>query len=71
MTSTLNLHKQKLGAGIYTISDMSILLRLPQAKVRRYLNQYWDERLGKDLFDDTYSWSVRNNIKAVNFLYPY
>ena len=67
MTTTLNLYKQKLGAGIYTISDISILLSLPQAKVRRYLNQYWDERLGKDLFDDTYSWSVRNNIKAVNF----
>src|SRR6266536_3746765 len=65
--TTLSIHKQKLGAGIYTISDISILLNLPQAKVRRYLNQYWDEGLGKKLFNDTYSWSTGNNIKAVNF----
>jgi uncharacterized protein (DUF433 family) len=59
--------KQQLGAGIYTIPDISKLLGIPQPKVRRYLNKYWDERLGKPLFNETYSWSVSNNIKAVNF----
>ncbi len=60
-------HKQQLGSGIYTIPDISTLLKIPQSKVRRYLNEYWDERLGKQLFNETYSWSIGNNIKAVNF----
>lgn len=65
--STANFHKQQLGSGIYTIPDISKLLGIPQAKVRRYLNEYWDDRLGKKLFNETYSWSVGNNVKAVNF----
>ncbi len=60
-------YKNVLGSGIYTIPDISRLLGFPQPKVRRYLNDYWDERLGKKLFNETYSWSTRNNIKAVNF----
>ncbi|WP_276504424.1 DUF433 domain-containing protein [Terrimonas pollutisoli] len=60
-------HKQQLGTGIYTVPDIGRLLGLPQAKVRRYLNEYWDERLGKRFFNETYSWSAGNNIKAVNF----
>ncbi len=60
-------HKQQLGAGIYTIPDISKLLGLPQFKVRRYLSEYWDERLGKKLFNESYSWSTGNNVKAVNF----
>jgi uncharacterized protein (DUF433 family) len=66
MNST-NFNKQRLGSGIYTVSDISRLLKLPHAKVRRYLNEYWDERLGKKLFNETYSWSVDNKVKAVNF----
>lgn len=65
--STTNFHKQQLGSGIYTIPDISKLLGIPQTKVRRYLNEYWDDRLGKKLFNETYSWSAGNNIKAVNF----
>lgn len=65
--STSNFHKQQLGSGIYTIPDISKLLNIPQAKVRRYLNEYWDDRLGKRLFNETYSWSAGNNIRAVNF----
>lgn len=65
--SAISLHKQQLGTGIYTIPDISKLLGLPQHKVRRYLNEYWDERLGKRLFNETYSWSTGNNVKAVNF----
>ena len=64
---TATFHKQQLGSGIYTIPDISKILDIPQAKVRRYLNEYWDERLGKKLFNETYSWSTDNKIKAVNF----
>lgn len=64
---TATFHKQQLGAGIYTISDISSLLSIPKYKVRRYLNEYWNERSGKKLFNETYSWSVDNKIKAVNF----
>jgi uncharacterized protein (DUF433 family) len=60
-------HKRELGSGIYTIADISHLLNLSKAKVRKYLNEYWDERLGRKLFNETYSWSIDNNIKAVNF----
>jgi uncharacterized protein (DUF433 family) len=60
-------HKKELGSGIYTIPDISKLLGFPQAKVRRYLNDYWDERLGRKLFNESYSWTAGNNIKAVNF----
>jgi len=65
--STANFNKQQLGSGIYTIPDISRLLSIPQTKVRRYLNDYWDDRLGKKLFNETYSWSAGDNIKAVNF----
>ena len=60
-------HKQELGTGIYTVADISRLLDLPKKKVRKYLNDYWDERLGMKLFNETYTWSADNNIKAVNF----
>lgn len=60
-------HKNQLGCGIYTTPDISRLLGFPQAKVRRYLDQYWDERLGKKMFNDTYSWTVDGKVKAVNF----
>lgn len=60
-------HKSQIGYGIYTISDISRLLGFPKAKVNRYLNQYWDEKLGKKLFSDTYSWSTDGRVKAVNF----
>jgi uncharacterized protein (DUF433 family) len=61
------INKNQLGAGIYTVSDISQLLQISKAKVRRYLNKYWDDRLGRKLFNETYTWSVGNNVKAVNF----
>jgi len=64
MNSTFE--KNKLGSGIYTIPDISFLLGFPQNKVRRYINDYWDERLGKKLFNQTYNWS-NEKTKAVNF----
>jgi uncharacterized protein (DUF433 family) len=67
MMGTESFRKRELGYGIYTVPDISRLLQLPKAKVRRYLNNYWDERLGRKLFNETYSWSLGNNVKAVNF----
>jgi len=64
---TTTFHKQQLGSGIYTVADISNLLFIPKYKVRRYLNEYWNERAGKKFFNETYSWSVDNKIKAVNF----
>lgn len=64
---TTTFHKQNLGSGIYTVADISNLLSIPRYKVRRYLNEYWNERAGKKFFNETYSWSVDKKIKAVNF----
>lgn len=60
-------HKNELGFGIYTIPDISRLLKIDRRKVTRYINEYWDERLGKKLFSDTYTWSVNKRNRAVNF----
>ncbi len=60
-------HKKELGAGFYTVPDISALLGFSQSKVRRYLDLYWDEQAGQALFGDTYSWSVNGRHKAVNF----
>ena len=60
-------HKNELGSGFYTVPDISRLLGFSQDKVRRYLNDYWDDRLGRKLFSDTYTWSADNRTKAVNF----
>ncbi len=60
-------HKREIGSGVYTIPDISRLLGFPKQTVARYLEQYWDEKLGKKLFSDTYSWSADGRIKAVNF----
>ncbi len=57
--------KLTLGNGIYTVSDMAKILRLPYAKVYRWLNEYWDGELGK-AFESNYSWTV-NNSRAVGF----
>jgi uncharacterized protein (DUF433 family) len=59
-------HKQQMGSGIYTLPDIARILGYPQSKVRRYIKDYWDDRLGKKLFNETYSWK-NEKIKAVNF----
>ena len=61
------LHKNELGFGIYTVPDISRLLGFKQAKVRRYLDEYWDARMGRELFSETLSWSSDGRIRAVNF----
>lgn len=64
--SVATFQKQQIGSGIYTIPDISKILGYPQSKVRRYVKDYWDNRLGKKLFNETYSWR-NEKIKAVNF----
>jgi uncharacterized protein (DUF433 family) len=60
-------HKNELGYGIYTIPDISRLLKVDRRKVTRYISEYWDEKIGRKLFSETYSWSVNQRNKAVNF----
>lgn len=54
-----------LGNGIYTVPDISAILRLPYHKVNTWLNRYWDGQLGK-AFQSKYSWRVDHS-RAVNF----
>jgi len=58
-------NKVDIGIGIYTISELSKILRLPYPKLNRWVNKYWDGELGKD-FDKNYSWKTGNS-KAVGF----
>lgn len=55
----------KLGEGIYSVSDISFLLKLPKHKVRRWLNDFWDSRLAKK-YNQTYSWGQGRD-QATNF----
>jgi uncharacterized protein (DUF433 family) len=55
----------KLGQGIYSVPDISFLLRLPKAKVRRWLNDFWDIRFSEK-YNQKYSWGEGRD-KATNF----
>jgi uncharacterized protein (DUF433 family) len=44
----------QLGNGIYTVPDLSLILQLPQQKVRRWLIDFFDHRLAGD--KSNYSW---------------
>src|SRR4051794_34897747 len=54
----------KLGAGIYSIPDVAFILKLPVAKVRRWMNEFWDSRMAQN--SNRYSWGEGRN-KATNF----
>lgn len=58
--------KPGLGLGAFSVPDISLILGIPQGKVRRMLNQVWDERLGVELFGDTFSITIGEH-KFVNF----
>jgi uncharacterized protein (DUF433 family) len=58
--------KPGLGLGAFSVPDIAVILQLPQGKVRRLLNQVWDQRLGQQLFGDTFSTSIGDH-KYVNF----
>lgn len=55
-----------LGNGIYTVPDLALILQLPKKKVRRWLDDFYNERLGK-AYDGSYSWGQGRD-KATNFL---
>lgn len=58
-------NKPQLGGGIYTITDIAQILKLPNNKVIRWIKTYWDEKLGKE-FNSRYSWNIEQT-KAVSF----
>ena len=58
-------NKVQIGVGIYTPSEIAQILRLPYAKVNRWLVKFWDGRLGKE-YETRYSWKTENS-KAVGF----
>jgi uncharacterized protein (DUF433 family) len=58
-------NKLNIGTGIFTIPEISKILRLPYSKVSLWVNRYWDDELGAE-FQSKYSWTL-NNTKAVSF----
>jgi uncharacterized protein (DUF433 family) len=57
--------KPVLGTGIYTMSDIALILGIPYPKVNRWINNFWNDRFGSK-YHHTYTWSV-DLTKAVNF----
>ena len=55
----------KIGNGIYTVGEISRILRLPYPKVNAWLKRYWDGQLG-EAYSRKYSWKV-DDTKAVGF----
>lgn len=55
----------QINTGFYTVAEIAHILHLPYYKVSRWINDYWDDMLGKQ-FESKYSWEV-NNSKAVSF----
>lgn len=55
----------KIGQGIYTRRDIADILRQPYQKVSRWINVYWDGKLGKE-YNDCYSWRTDGS-QAVSF----
>ena len=58
-------NNMKLGNGIYTVPDLAFILQLPQGKVRRWLNDFYNVRLGSK-YKGKYSWG-QGKEKATNF----
>jgi uncharacterized protein (DUF433 family) len=50
---------------MYTVPDIAHILRIPVAKVNRWVKEYWDKRFSKS-FGQTYSWKSGSS-RAVNF----
>jgi hypothetical protein len=58
-------HNIELGNGIYTVPDLALILHLPQSKVRRWLTDFYDQRLAGDAAK--YSWG-KGRDRGTNFL---
>lgn len=57
--------KPMLGTGIYTVPDIATILRLPYAKINRWINSFWDDKFGQQ-YGAKYSWNI-DLTRAVNF----
>ena len=57
--------KPLLGKGIFTIPDIALILGIPYPKVLRWINSFWNDKLGSN-YGYSYSWNV-DLTKAVNF----
>lgn len=55
----------EVGVGIYTTREIASILGLSYAKVNRWINKYWDGRLG-EAYQQKYSWKIDNS-RAVSF----
>jgi len=55
----------KIGEGIFLIRDICEILVLPYPRVRHWVIEFWDNRLGK-AYGNKYSFGDNNN-RAVNF----
>lgn len=65
MKKAVLISEPKLGMGIYTMPDIAMLFRLPNHKINRWVNTFWNEKLGKQ-YESHYSWNIART-KAVNF----
>lgn len=65
--SSADFNKIALGSGIYTVPEISRILTIPAAKVRRYIRDFLDDRSGKKLFQETYSYKGSSDKLYVNF----
>lgn len=54
-----------IGSGIYTISDVSKILKLPYQKVHTWINKYWDGILASSM-NESYSSKIAS-IKTISF----
>ncbi len=57
--------RPRIGIGVYTLPDVAGILDIPYHKVHRWVNEYLNNRLGKN-FDAHYTWSI-DTTKAVSF----
>lgn len=55
----------KIGTGIYTMSEIAKILRLPYNKVYRWMKDYWKKYFGS-LYDEKYSWVIDGS-RVFNF----
>lgn len=58
-------NKAIIGGGIYTLPDVAEILNIDYSKVRRWVREYWDGKLGES-FQRKYSWTVGKN-PAIGF----
>lgn len=55
----------RLGGGIYSVPDLSRILKKPLNTIRYWVEQYWDKELGA-VYEGRYSWNIEFT-KAIDF----